>query len=306
MGRDLYHYVSDFIDKHIDFDRWKFCVRWATRIWFLPVLSAVFPSINSFPWGTARSLLLNRPKPSDCVRPVSLADTGPCKYTTLYSKALLILFSTSDNTLLNLCLYISLYLTSINSRLIIMHASMISGIPTIRHRLIICTLQSNNCTYFHQGAEWVILWQRASSLRRWATARGSVPLEWSEEKRFSSDVQSSLGQRWKRGGEPFLFQSRRNFYGGRLRETIEGSERFTFEDEWDWNNFTLSQTGMLNCFGLSSSNEWMNFIPNYISLILTLIWWYTWFTLISNVIPVGVDRSVIWLWKVHLRSYTVS
>ena len=34
---------------------------------------------------------------------VSLAGTGPCKYTTLYSKALLILSSTSDNTLLNFC-----------------------------------------------------------------------------------------------------------------------------------------------------------------------------------------------------------
>ena len=39
---------------------------------------------------------------------VSLADTGPCKYTTLYSKALLIIFSTSDNTLSNLCLYTSI------------------------------------------------------------------------------------------------------------------------------------------------------------------------------------------------------
>ena len=41
---------------------------------------------------------------------VSLADTGPCKYTTLYSKALLILFSTSDNTLfksVSIYLYIS-------------------------------------------------------------------------------------------------------------------------------------------------------------------------------------------------------
>ena len=59
---------------------------------------------------------------------VSLADTDPCKYTTLHSKALLILFSTSDNTLLNRCFCI--YLTSIKSRLCLMHATMISDTPT--------------------------------------------------------------------------------------------------------------------------------------------------------------------------------
>ena len=57
--------------------------------------------------------------PNDINMNVSLAGTGPCTYTTLYSKALLILSSTSDNTLLNLCLFISIYidLTLIKLRL---------------------------------------------------------------------------------------------------------------------------------------------------------------------------------------------
>ena len=36
---------------------------------------------------------------------VGLADTRPCKYTTLYSKTLLVFFPNSDNTILNLYLY---------------------------------------------------------------------------------------------------------------------------------------------------------------------------------------------------------
>jgi hypothetical protein len=35
------YYISDLIDRRIDFDQWEFCVVWATRISFLDVLSAV-------------------------------------------------------------------------------------------------------------------------------------------------------------------------------------------------------------------------------------------------------------------------
>ena len=53
--KDLYYCVSDLIDGHIDFDQWEFCVVWATRISFLPVLPAVSPFINLFPLVTSRS-----------------------------------------------------------------------------------------------------------------------------------------------------------------------------------------------------------------------------------------------------------
>ena len=51
---------------HIDFDGWEFCVIWATRISFLPELSAVLPFINSFPLEIARNLwftLIHREQP---------------------------------------------------------------------------------------------------------------------------------------------------------------------------------------------------------------------------------------------------
>ena len=53
--RDLYYCVSDLIDGHIDFDQWEFCVVWATRIAFLPVLPAISPFINFFSLVTSRS-----------------------------------------------------------------------------------------------------------------------------------------------------------------------------------------------------------------------------------------------------------
>ena len=59
---------------------------------------------------------------------VSLADIDPCKYTTLYSKALLIFFSTSDNTLLNRCFCIISDFNQIAP--ISIHATMISDTPT--------------------------------------------------------------------------------------------------------------------------------------------------------------------------------
>jgi hypothetical protein len=47
-GNYLYHnyYVSDLIDRRIDFDQWEFCVVLATRISFLDVLSAVPPFLS--------------------------------------------------------------------------------------------------------------------------------------------------------------------------------------------------------------------------------------------------------------------
>ena len=42
------HTVEDSIDRNIDFDQWKFCVVWATRILFLPEFSAVLAFLNPF------------------------------------------------------------------------------------------------------------------------------------------------------------------------------------------------------------------------------------------------------------------
>jgi hypothetical protein len=54
-GNYLQHnyYVSDLIDRCIDFDKWEFFIVWATRISFLDVLSAVPPFLLH---GTVRSL----------------------------------------------------------------------------------------------------------------------------------------------------------------------------------------------------------------------------------------------------------
>jgi hypothetical protein len=43
----IFFYVSDLIDRRIDFDQWEFCVVWATRISFLDVLSAVPPFLSN-------------------------------------------------------------------------------------------------------------------------------------------------------------------------------------------------------------------------------------------------------------------
>jgi hypothetical protein len=47
-GNYLQHnyYVSDLIDRRINFDQWEFCVAWATRISSLAVLSAVPPFLS--------------------------------------------------------------------------------------------------------------------------------------------------------------------------------------------------------------------------------------------------------------------
>jgi hypothetical protein len=47
-GNYLWHnyYVSDLIDRRIDFDQWEFCIVWATCISFLDVLSAVPPFLS--------------------------------------------------------------------------------------------------------------------------------------------------------------------------------------------------------------------------------------------------------------------
>ena len=44
---DLYHYISDLIDRHSNFDQWEFM--WARDISFLPVLTAGPPFIHLFP-----------------------------------------------------------------------------------------------------------------------------------------------------------------------------------------------------------------------------------------------------------------
>jgi hypothetical protein len=41
--KSWHYYISDLIDRHIDFDQWEFCVVWATRISFHDVLSAFPP-----------------------------------------------------------------------------------------------------------------------------------------------------------------------------------------------------------------------------------------------------------------------
>jgi hypothetical protein len=48
------YYISDLIERHINFDQWEFCVVWAMHISFLDVLSAVPPSSR----GIARGLTL--------------------------------------------------------------------------------------------------------------------------------------------------------------------------------------------------------------------------------------------------------
>jgi hypothetical protein len=40
------YYVSDLIDRRVDFDQWEFCIVWATSISFLNVLSAVPPFLS--------------------------------------------------------------------------------------------------------------------------------------------------------------------------------------------------------------------------------------------------------------------
>ena len=51
-------YVSDLVDRHIDFDRWEFCVVWAMCIiLILPVLSIVPPFLDSFSIETSCSLI---------------------------------------------------------------------------------------------------------------------------------------------------------------------------------------------------------------------------------------------------------
>jgi hypothetical protein len=51
-----YYYVSDLIDRHIDFDQWEFCVVWVTHfISSCVVCSPSFPAMRDCSWSTGQT-----------------------------------------------------------------------------------------------------------------------------------------------------------------------------------------------------------------------------------------------------------